>query len=422
MVMRTDLKSRRANSPRFIDTARASKVAPPADLAVPIGPEGREFCLYTAQMGYDLQEELDFLSYRAIEPNVFFTGRFLAPAMPRVDERTVRLALLRDEDGTRSRLRFLMPFTIERPGYSLGSSIIRAWSNPFAPLGTPLLDGEGAVDSMSHMLEAFANPALGLPDVLVFPDLRLNGPFARLARAVAINLNLPMDTTDTVQRPMLDSLDDGPNYLKDAITPHHYRDMQRQWRKLAENGALAYDVARQPQDIHFRLEEFLALEASGWKGQKRTAMVTDRYHAAFAREAVTNLADSDAVRIHTLSLDGQVLASMIVLLMGGEAFTWKTAYNEAYASFSPGKLLAMKVTEWNLDDPNISRSDSCAVPDHPIMSRFWKEREDMGTLIIGLKPSADRDVRQVAAQLHLYRNTRQIARMLRQKLRSLTRR
>jgi hypothetical protein len=54
------------------------------------------------------------------------------------------------------------------------------------------------------------------------------------------------------------------------------------------------------------------------------------------------------------------------------------------------------------------------------MSRFWEERDEMGTLVIGLTQNRDRDVRQVAAQLHLYRNTRNMARLLRDKIRALT--
>ena len=41
------------------------------------------------------------------------------------------------------------------------------------------------------------------------------------------------------------------------------------------------------------------------------------------------------------------------------------------------------------------------------------------SLIIGLKRTGDRDVRQVAAQLHLYRNTRNMARILREKIMQL---
>ncbi len=392
---------------------------PAADLRMQIGRTGRELCLYPGRMGYDLQEEFEFLGNRAMEPNVFFSGRFLAPAMPRLDDRQIRVAVIRDQGSNRSRLRLLMPFSVEKPGFSVGPSIVRVWSNPFGPLGTPLIDAEDAAETIDNLLEGFARKESGMPSVLVIPDMRLNGNFGMLAKAIALSRNLPVDVTGQFERPMLQSFLDGEAYLKHSVTPGHLRDMKRQWRQLEKQGALTYSVARQPNEIRHRMEEFLALEASGWKGAKRTAMVIDRYRAAFAREAITNLADADAVRIHTLDLDGKAIASMVVFLMNGEAYTWKTAYNEAYSRFSPGKLLVMRLTEWHLDDANILRTDSCAVPDHPIMSRLWEEREEMGTLVIGLHQNSDRDVRQAAAQLHLYRNTRNVARILREKIMSL---
>ena len=392
---------------------------PIADLRMQVGRTGRELCLYPGRMGYDLQEEFEFLGNRAMEPNVFFSGRFLAPAMPRLDDRQIRVALIRDQGESRSRLRLLMPFSVEKPGFSVGPSIIRVWSNPFGPLGTPLVDAEDAAETIDNLLEGFARKESGLPSVLVVPDMRLNGNFSVLAKAIALSRNLPVDVTGQFERPMLQSFLDGEAYLKQSITPGHLREMKRQWRQLEKLGTLTYNVARQPYEIRQRMEEFLALEASGWKGTKRTAMVIDRYRAAFAREAITNLAEADAVRIHTLDLDGKAIASMVVFLMNGEAYTWKTAYNEAYSRFSPGKLLVMRLTEWHLDDANILRTDSCAVPDHPIMSRLWEEREEMGTLVIGLHQNSDRDVRQAAAQLHLYRNTRNVARILREKIMSL---
>lgn len=392
---------------------------PQAEHMLAVGRPGRHLAIYPAKAGYELQGELDFLSNRALEPNVFFTGRFLAPAMPRLEERVIRLAIIRDNNERRSRMRFLMPFSIEKPGFSIGAPIIRAWSNPFGPLGVPLLDAEDAAETIDNLLEALTNPSASLPPVLVLPDVRLKGKFAQLARAVAIGRNLPLTVTDTFSRPMLESLLDGPTYLKKAISPAHLRELRRQWNQLEKRGKLAYSVARQPSEIRIRMEEFLALEASGWKGRERSAMVLDRFRAAFAREAITNLAEADSVRIHTLDLDGKAIASMVVFLMSGEAYTWKTAYNEQYAKFSPGKLLLAELTEWHLDDANIARSDSCAVPDHPIMSRFWQQREEMGTLVIGLQQTRDRDVRQVAAQLHLYRNTRNMARMLREKIKAL---
>jgi hypothetical protein len=389
---------------------------PAADMRLDVGRPGRQLSLYPGRVGYDLQEELDFLTYRVMEANVFFAPRFLAPAMPRLDDRQIRFAVIRDEDSRRSRVRLMMPFSVEKPGFSVGPSILRVWSNPFGPLGTPLVDAEGAAETIDNMLEALARPDAKLPGILVLPDLRLNGRFTPLIKAVAIGRDLPLTVTNTFERPMLESQEDGDTYLKTTISKNHMRDMRRQFRLLGEEGRVSYNVARQPEEIRRRMEEFLALEASGWKGRKRSAMVMDRFRAAFAREAITNLAEVDAVRIHTLDLDGRAIASMVVFIMAGEAYTWKTAYDERYARFSPGKLLLADLTDWHLDDPNIERTDSCAVPDHPIMSRFWKEREEMGTLLIGLRPNADRDMRRAATQLHMYRNTRNLARILRDKI------
>ena len=300
-----------------------------------------------------------------------------------------------------------------------GPSIIRAWSNSFAPLGTPLVDAEDAAETLDNLFEGLTARDLNLPGTLVLPDIRLNGVFARMAKAVALSRNLPVAVANPLQRPMLQSEEDAAAYLGHSVSSSHMREMRRQWRQLEELGTVVYAVARQPREIHARFEEFLAMEAGGWKGKRRSALVTDRYHTAFAREAISNLAAIDAVRIHTIDLNGKAIAATIVLMMGGEAYTWKTAYDEAYARYSPGKLLMAELTEWHLDDANIVRSDSCAVPDHPIMSRFWQEREDMGTLVIGLTQNGDRDVRQAAAQLHMYRSTRSIAKMLREKIMSL---
>lgn len=401
------------------DLASLHFEAPQAEARAEIGRPGRELCLYPGKLGYDLQDELDFLSNRAMEPNVFFSGRFLAPAMPRLEDRQVNFALIRDHNVGRSRMRFLLPFSVDKPGFAVGPSIIRGWSNSFGPLGTPLVDSEDAAETLDNFFEGLTIPDLNLPGTLVLPDLRLNGIFVRMLKAVALGRNLPLTVTNPYLRPMLQSEEEAPAYLSKTISSSHMREMRRQWRQLEELGTAVYAVARQPREIHVRFEEFLAMEAGGWKGKRRSALVTDRYHTAFAREAVSNLAAVDAVRIHTIDLNGKAIAAIVVLMMGGEAYTWKTAYDENYARYSPGKLLMSELTEWHLDDANIVRSDSCAVSDHPIMSRFWQEREEMGTLVIGLTQNGDRDMRQVAAQLHMYRSTRNMAKMLREKIMSL---
>ena len=150
---------------------------------------------------------------------------------------------------------------------------------------------------------------------------------------------------------------------------------RRLWRRLAERGTPTYEVSRSVDDIRRRFEEFLTLEAAGWKGRRGTAMAVDRYQAAFAREAVNSLAERDLVRIHTLDLDGRAIAVLVVFIESGEAWTWKTAFDESLKEFSPGTLLAIELLKNHLDDPNIVRTDSCAVPDHPVMSRLFMESQ-----------------------------------------------
>lgn len=394
---------------------------PEADSSIRVGREGREFCIYPGQLGYDLQEELDFLSNRVMEPNVFFTGRLLAPAMPRIDDRSVRFALMRDENGTRSRMRFLMPFTVEKPGFSVGPSILRAWANPFGPLGTPLVDIEGAGETIDNLIDALMQAELRLPKVLVLPLVRLNGPFVRMIRTIAMTRNLPVATAERDRRPLLENGPDADSFLHNRLSSDERALLKAKWSDLEAMGEVTYDVARQARDVRMRMEEFLALEAHGASNRKRNALVTDRYRTAFAREAINNLAEIDSARIHTLNLNGEAIASVVILIAMGEAYIWKAAFNARYANYMPERLLAHRLTEWQLDDANIIRTDSCVPDDELPVNQLWGTDAEMGTLVIGLSENSDRDVRQVAAQVHMYRNTRNLAKALRERIMSLGR-
>ena len=382
----------------------------------------RKLAIYPASAGFDLVEELDYLSARTIEPNVFFNPRFLAPAMPRLEDREVRLAVIRDGDEYRNRLRLLVPFSVERPTIPLGVPVMRTWSSPFGPLGTPLVDRDDPIDVIEDFFSMLSRPHLKLPKVFVLPDIKLDGPVASLLTSFADSRGLTLVTTGKVERPVLESDADGEDYLKASLRAHHYREFRRLKRRLADLGKIEHIVARGPDEIRHAIESFLTLEAAGWKGRERTAMAIDRYRAAFAREAVHRLAEQDMCRIHVLTLDGRTIACLVVFVEAGVAYTWKTAYDETLSAYSPGTLLMIEVTKQHLDDPNIVMTDSCAVPDHPVMSRLWSERKPMGTLVVGLTPDADRLARQAASQLHLYRETRNMARILRNRMRSLLKR
>jgi hypothetical protein len=225
-----------------------------------------------------------------------------------------------------------------------------------------------------------------------------------------------------VERAHLQSDVSGDDYLRKTLNSHHLGEFRRLKRRLGDKGTLEYVIARQPDEVRLGIENFLILEASGWKGRAGTAMAVDRYRAAFVREAAHRLAENDMCRVHSLLLDGKTIASLVVFVERGVAYTWKTAYDEAYAAYSPGMLLMIETTRTHLDDPNIDVTDSCAIPDHPMMNRLWAERRPLGTFVLGTAPDASRQTRQAALYLERQSRALSMARRLRERVRKALRR
>lgn len=402
--------------------------APEASVAMGggIGNSLRRVSIYLPRAAFDLVDELDFLTRRAIDQNVFFAPQFLIPAMPRLDERAVKLMVVRDEAPRRSRLRFLMPYSVERAGLVGGPATIRAWTHPFGPLGTPLLDADDPTETLASVLKAMSDPALALPGVLVLPDVRIAEPFAATLHEAAAALGLPVAVVNRFERAALAKGEAGEaggvEGLSRSLPSKRRREVQRQRRMLDAKGAPSFEVARAPAAVRAAMEEFLVLEASGWKGRERSALIMDRYRAAFAREAVDKLGDRDRTRIFTLRLDGVPIASLVAFVVGGEAFAWKMAYDEAHAAASPGLQMLLMASDALIADPLVRRVDSCAVPDHALMNRLWRDRIAVGTLVVGLHPGAGRRVASVAGNLEAVRRARNTARLLRARLRSMLRR
>jgi hypothetical protein len=382
----------------------------------------RRLVIYPSDTGFDILEDIDRVTDYALEPNVFFSPRYLVPAMPRLDERDVRLMMLQDGPSGETETRFLMPFSIERSGFPIGPEVIRAWCNDFSPYGIPIVERREAARILDDLFATLGDPKLGMPKILVLPDIMMDSPAITTLRGVAIGRGLPVLTMASVQRPFLHSDKDGADYFKDNLSTSSRRNFRRLRRNLEAMGSFEYEVARGPADVRIAMEEFLLLENAGWKGRQKTSLAAERFRAAFAREAVNNLAERDLVRIHSFKLDGRVIASLIVLLQSGHAWTWKMTYDEDLSKYSPGTMLMMDATESHLDDPNIQITDSCAVEDHPVMARLWSERREFATMIVGLRPDSDREARQVASQMEFYRNTRNAAKSMRDRLLHLVKR
>ena len=387
----------------------------PTELDVSVARSGgtRRFTIYRPEQAFGLIDELQHLSRRSIEPNVFFDPRFFVPAMPRLDDRNVRLMVLRDEGAARSRLRLLMPYTIERTSTLRGVSTIRAWVHPFGRLGTLPLDGDDPEETLLGFFEMLVEVGAGLPGVLVLPQTRTDGRFAAALRSAARTAGLPLTTVDAYDRAGLMKFE-AADYLSSSVSPRRRRELQRQRRLLETHGPVSLRISRDAPCVRAALEDFLSLEASGWKGKARSAMVLDRYRAAFARESVNEIAADGRARIYTLLAGPRPVASLVVLIQSGQAFAWKMAYDETFAKASPGQQLIDETTRALIADPAIKAADSCAMPDNLVMNRFWPERLPIATHVIGLRPDSGKAVDAAVKGIARGNRSRNLARIARE--------
>ena len=75
----------------------------------------------------------------------------------------------------------------------------------------------------------------------------------------------------------------------------------------------------------------------------------------------------------SLTLDGAPLAMLATFITAPGAYSFKTAFDEDYARFSPGVLLQAENLAM-LERPEIGWTDSCATPDHLMIDHLWRER------------------------------------------------
>ena len=129
------------------------------------------------------------------------------------------------------------------------------------------------------------------------------------------------------------------------------KELRRQRNRLAEHGAVHFEVARTPADVATAIETFLTLEASGWKGKRGTALVQDDGDAAFIRRATPALAANRQCEIVTLRAGATPVAAAIVLRHQDRAFYFKLGVDERFAKLSPGVQLTLDLTRHLCADP-----------------------------------------------------------------------
>ncbi|CAD5245984.1 Acetyltransferase (GNAT) domain-containing protein [Bosea sp. 62] len=270
---------------------------------------------------------------------------------------------------------------------SLHSGLVPVLEAPLVSLyevsSAPVLDRGRAHDAAAALILTIAE-APDLPKILKLPLLPMQGNvFAALESALAAT-GSSIATFERWQRPMLvpEPGDDAERYLRRALGQGYKKRMQ-QHRQLEKAGTLAYQRHRGAEAIA-TLEDFLALEAAGWKGRGGTALTSLARDGAYIREIIGNFAAADAIRVDLLRLDDQPIAGGLLLDLAGQSHFLKIAYDEGKARLSPGRALAIAMLRADfaagrpflLDSGAGDRVDPSAYP--------WGERQEMANAIVAL--------------------------------------
>ena len=257
-------------------------------------------------------------------------------------------------------------------------------ASPYGTLCTPLIARDLAGEAAWRLIEAAR--AAGA-HALLLRDVSLNGAAMKTIAQVLRQDGLQPLVLQSHLRACLDARGEADDLLQDALGGKKLKELRRQRNRLAEHGEVTFAVARSTEAVEKAIEVFLALEASGWKARRGTALKQDKGDAAFIRQATRALAASGQCEIVTLHAGETPVAAAIVLRHLDRAFYFKLGIDERFSKFSPGVQLTIDLTRHLCADATLATADSTAAPHHPMINPIWRGRLRIGDVIVPLRRS-----------------------------------
>lgn len=205
-----------------------------------------------------------------------------------------------------------------------------------------------AADWHVPMLEAVAADAEALDALTVhlLTDRRrvtidfvpAGGPTASAFEAAFHQHGFRVRYRPRLESPFVDFADGWDPYAE-TLSTRKWRELRRRRRRLEEEGAVEFAVGDGTHDLDRQLSEGFAVEGSGWKDARGTAIASDRRVERFYREVTCWAAHEGMARIATLRVAGKPIAFDLSFVRGGTEWLLKTGFDPAWSRFSPGSLL-----------------------------------------------------------------------------------
>jgi CelD/BcsL family acetyltransferase involved in cellulose biosynthesis len=350
----------------------------------------------------ELADDIADLAQRSLESNPFYEPNMLLPALRLIDV-AEPLTIICVRDGSRLLGLFVMQPGKVRDGIPI--AVLRSWSHRYCFLGSSLIDdqqGEAALRALAGWVESGRAPAA----VLEFLQVHHEGPFARLLRDVLETREGWVADIVVSQRAVLSRANLGAA----SISGRHAKELRRLERRLAERGTVTYEELPADGAVGSWMDEFCALEASGWKGREGTAIGQSAADRAFFADFAAAAHAERRLQCLALRINGAPIAMKLNVFAREHGFALKIAYDEAFAKFSPGVLLE-RFNERCFAQMSSSYTcmDSCATEGHPMIERLWPDRRSMAVVTLAGRGMAARAFVALRARHHARVTARNIS-------------
>jgi CelD/BcsL family acetyltransferase involved in cellulose biosynthesis len=329
------------------------------------------------------------LARNASEPNAFSESWYLLPALAQFDPlRLTSLFVLWEGEAGQSRMLGLMPVSAEQRYGRWPISNIQNWLHPNAFLGSPLVQqGHEVAFWRALLVHLDSKPAGGL--FLHLNGLAIEGALQKALDKVAQQQNRRIALVHRTERALLEGNSTPQAYYEAAVRAKKRKELRRQKSRLAEIGTLDFMRSNGSSGLEAWADEFLALEKRGWKGANGSALDCADETRRLFHKALFGAAEQGRLELLDLRLNGAPLAMLVNFICPPASFSYKTAFDEDYARFSPGVLLQYENLSL-LERDDITYCDSCAAQGHPMIDSLWTGRRAIGRYSVAIGGSGRR--------------------------------
>jgi CelD/BcsL family acetyltransferase involved in cellulose biosynthesis len=319
------------------------------------------------------------LAASAIDPNPFYEPWMLIPALHELADESVSVVLI--YDGAGDRLCGVAP-VVRRSSYRrLPIPNLRFWKHKYCFLCTPLLRAGFAESALAAYLD-WAESNLSAWSLIEVNHTSGEGPFSELLKSELQRRDHRRCLIETFERAMIRPAVSGISYLESYVSNGRRKEWRRQLNRLRDQGCVEFVELDREEDLDRWIENFMEVEASGWKGRAGSAMLAEVQSQRFFSQVVRAAFQSGKLLMLSLHLNGIPIAMKCSIRAGAGVFAFKIAYREDFCRFSPGVQLEVETIHRLHQNRDIEWMDSCAEPNHVMIDHLWAERRKIQTVTL----------------------------------------